>query len=139
MKTKLIIAFSAFFLITLLGPQELRAQKTKYYVVCGWLKMYNKPGENRPFVTNVVQVSCKYHDSTMVINQLDDFFLAFVKKKSGFDYISDNVAFFEDTYDKAEKKRRELIADYNDGYILNGRRIEQDAYLIHNFSVLCDD
>jgi len=109
--------------------QHATAQQTKYWVVCGWME---KSGEDsRPYVTNVVSVSCNYQSESMVKTQFYDFFNAFVAKRSGYDSASKNcLAWSFDTYDKAELKRRELIADYNKRW---------NTYLINSYSVLCRD
>ena len=122
--TMLLVCFTC-----MLSMQELNAQTTtKYYFVFGIMLEGN---EQCPFVTNVVRLTCKRNSDTMVRNQFSDFYNAFVKRKSGYNYLSDGVsALGFDTYDKAEQRRRELIADYNKDW---------DTYLIRDFSVMCDD
>lgn len=133
MKTKLIFTLSVLFLSALFGMQELKAQKkvqTKYYVVSGWLEN-GATEERRPFVANVVSVSCENQSVFMVKNQFFDFYKAFVAKKhKGFNVTNQNYTYDTDTREKAEKKRREMIAKYNEDW---------DTCLINDFSVLCED
>jgi hypothetical protein len=132
MKTKLILILSVIFIYTSFDAQELKAQEktTKYYVVISWVR-YNNGKKNRPIVTNVVKVVCnKYQFESEVSNQFSDFFNAEHKKRSG-GYLDDSIVFTFDTYEKAEKKRREFIADYN--------RKNRDPYLVKDFTFMCED
>ena len=107
---------------------EISAQQTKYYVVCG--RVEGAGGASRAYVTNVTRFTCRYQSNTTVETQFYDFYHAFVKGRSGFNVIRQTLVWSFDTYDKAEIKRRELVADYN--------RLEP-AWLIVNFRALCDD
>jgi hypothetical protein len=133
MKTKLIFIMGAIFICTFIGAQELKAQEktTKYYVVTSWVEYYNGK-EKRPIVTNVVKVVCKYQFESSVSNQFSNFFDAEHKKRSGgFLNHAHGLVFTFDTYEKAEKRRRELIADYNND--------DWYPYLVKDFTFMCDD
>jgi spermidine/putrescine-binding protein len=103
--------------------------QTKYYVVSGWLKNYDT-SENRPVVSNVVRVSCGYQSESMVKVQFNDFWKSFYKRTGyTFDF-GRGIVWVCETADKAEAKRRELIADFNNKW---------DTFIIKDFSVTCDD
>lgn len=113
--------------------QKAAAQeKTKYYVAIVWLYNDNDYQEERPCVSNVVKLTCRYQNTDAVSNQFHDFFNAFVKNRRGYNISPGGITVFRyDTYDEAEKQRRKWIADYNNS--------DWDTLLVHDFSVLCDD
>ena len=106
-------------------------QVPMYYVAVGWEESATGNKSPQPVVSNVVYVNCKYHSTDMVVNQLFEFYNAYYKISRNTLHLKQRIAWRFDTSDKAEKKRRELIAGYtNQGW---------DPLLIYRFSVLCDD
>ena len=105
----------------------------RYYVVQGW-EVSTATGERvtQPLVTNITYVDCKYHSASKTELALQDYYKAYYIKKRKADWIDTLIAWKFDTRDKAEQKRREIIAEYN----------KDDYYqllYVNNFSVLCDD
>ena len=133
MKTKLTLTFIVLFLSTLFGMQELKAQKVSYYVLSTVLDDYKSDTKNRPCVSNVVKVSCN-DTSEGVIGQFREFFNAYHKKKSGWNIKPTDIQAWDyDSAEKAERKRRELIANYN------SKDYYGDIYYVSDFNYICDD
>jgi hypothetical protein len=102
-----------------------------YYVAIGWEEPSSTGDKTQPVVSNVVYVNCKYHSSGMVVHQLFEYYNAYYKQSRNALHLKQRVAWSYNTKDKAEKKRRELIAGFtNQGW---------EPFLIYRFSVLCDD
>ena len=106
------------------------ADEPKYYVTLAWEVMKSN-GLSQPLVTNVVYVDCKYHSTGKVANQLVEYYNAYHRAARKSININRIVSWRYDTKDAAEKKRRELIAGYNNR--------DWETFLIEKFSVLCDD
>lgn len=122
-------------LSTGLKPAEnhTNAIEYRYYVVQGW-EVSTATGERvtQPLVTNITYVDCKYHSASKTELALQDYYKAYYLKQRKADWIDNLLAWKFDTRDKAEQKRREIIAEYN----------KNDTYkllYVNNFSVLCED
>ena len=99
---------------------------------------YSKTGKPlNPIVTNVVYVDCKYHFDAQVSLELRDFYDAYYKADRNGNTIGTQTVFSFDTRDKAEKRRRELIADAAKRAALGS--LSWKPLLIQHFKVLCDD
>ncbi|MEI9955272.1 MAG: hypothetical protein WDM90_02965 [Ferruginibacter sp.] len=103
----------------------------KYYVAIG-KENYSDGKKASYVVSNVVYVGCdNYHSTTTVTNQLITYYDAYYKKNRGSVSFVDRIAWAFDTKSAAESKRRELIADYNNGKF--------DVLMMERFSVICDN
>ena len=137
MKKALAIVTILFVTIlsTGLKPAENHnnAIEYRYYVVQGW-EVSTATGERvtQPLITNITYVDCTYHGATKTELALQDYYKAYYIKKRKADWIDNLLAWKFDSRDKAEQKRREIIAEYNkdDKYVL---------LYVNNFSVLCDN
>lgn len=105
----------------------------RYYVVQGWeVSTATGTRETQPLVTNVVYVDCKNHSASRTELCLQDYYKAYYLKNRKADWIDNLIAWKFDTKDKAEQKRREIIAEYNNDS-------NYKLLYINNFSVLCND
>ena len=104
----------------------------KYYVATGWEVPTSSANKGQPVVSNVTYVNCKYHSPDKVKLQLAEFYNAYYRKTRNALHLNPTVAWRFDTRDKAEKKRRELIVDFqnNGGW---------EPLLVEKFTVLCND
>ena len=101
----------------------------KYYVTTAW-EVMNTIGLSQPLVTNVVYADCEYHSTGKVANQLLEYYNAYHRASRKSIILNRIISWRYDTKDGAEKKRRELIAAYNNQ--------NWETFLIEKFSVLCD-
>ncbi|MBC7507737.1 MAG: hypothetical protein H7320_03170 [Ferruginibacter sp.] len=101
----------------------------KYYVTTAW-EVMNTSGLSQPLVTNVVYADCEYHSTGKVANQLLEYYNAYHKASRKSIILNRIISWRYDTKDGAEKKRRELIAAYNNQH--------WETFLIEKFSVLCN-
>lgn len=129
MKTAILL-ISILFTTGSFKPERIpyAADKPMYYV-CYATEQYNK-GKSYPVVSNVTYVNCNYHTRVTVEVQLFEYYNAFYSKSRNGGVLNGIMVFRYDTWDKAEKKRRELLAKFNTlGEVLH----------IEKFSVLCND
>jgi hypothetical protein len=110
------------------------AQNTepKYVVAQAWEQPKTASGR-QPVITNVAYFNCKKYGSreAYVEHQLNTYYDSEFKRSRNTLSIRDVVVFVFDTRDKAEAKRRELIAKVNDG--------RWTPVLMERFSVLCEN
>ncbi len=124
-----IAAFWALMLLSSFTAIRNIEEEPAYYISIAW--EYDATGMTQPIISNVVYAACKYHSASMVSNQLNTFYNAYYRSSRHTSGINRIVSWRYDTKDKAEKKRRELIAGYNNQ--------NQEPLLIYKFSVLCDN
>jgi hypothetical protein len=109
-------------------PKKLIDDAPKYYVTLAWETVaFNTTG---PLITNVTYVNCKFHSDKKVANDLVEYYNAYYLKERKTSSINRILSWRYDTYDQAEKKRRELLSGY---------KAKWDVLLIEKFTVLCDD
>ncbi|HEY8659333.1 MAG TPA: hypothetical protein VIL78_09865 [Hanamia sp.] len=127
----LAIAFSAIIFSSFTSAKKTSdADEPMYYVSIAWEVMVS-PGSTHPVITNVAYVNCEYHSTGKVAYQLVEYYNAYYRSSRNSSGINRIVSWRYDTKDKAEKKRRELIAGYNNQ--------NWEPLLIYKFSVLCDN
>jgi hypothetical protein len=102
--------------------------KPQYCVAVGWEYMGNDL-DSQPVISNVVYVDCKYYEGMHVTNELNSYYTAYYAKNRGSYGLKQMVAFNYDTRDAAIRKRRELVANYNQKW---------NPLLITDFTVTCD-
>lgn len=112
------------------GANDAVNDEPQYYVTLAW-EVMDSNGLSQPLVTNVVYVDCEYHSDGKVANQLVEYYNAYHRASRKSININRIVSWDYDTRDEAEKKRRELIARFNNQ--------NWDTFLIEKFSVLCAD
>jgi hypothetical protein len=109
------------------GNKSTSDEEPMYYVSVAWETTAFVQGD--PVISNVAYADCKYHSTNMVANQLTTYYNAYYKSSRKTSGINRIVSWHFDTKDKAEKKRRDLIASYNQKW---------EPLLVEKFSVLCD-
>lgn len=108
--------------------KELMDDAPKYYVTLAWeTGAFNTTG---PLITNVTYVNCKFHSDKKVANDLVEYYNTYYLKERKTSSINGILSWRYDTYDQAEKKRRELLSGY---------KAKWDVLLIEKFSVLCNN
>jgi hypothetical protein len=122
----LLTLFTVLFLNTSFS-YKLKQHIPKYHVALGKVDI---GGKTEIVVSNVVYVNCKkYHSDIGVGIQFKEFYDAYFKKSRGSSSLGEVMSSGYDTYDKAEKRRRELISLWSD----------RNPILITNFSFLCEN
>ena len=131
MRIKLIIFLSVFSLLGVFGVQQLSAQ-TKYAFVYGWIKEgYGDDKKTTYFVSNIVKIDCNYAPDDAVKSQFGDYYKASYRNKFGkSSFVDWSAANTYDTRDKAEKARREQVAEYTE---------RGNFYQFSDFRYLCDE
>lgn len=91
-------------------------------------------GKNQPVVTNVFKFTCgeeNYPKEYIIEGQFNTYYEAYYKNNRNTMHIKDKLKFMYDSYNEAEKGRREQIAKYVNN--------SDDPLLMNRFSVLCDN
>lgn len=108
-------------------------QETQYWVVVAYESRYEnyRPILGSAVISNVVRTTCiSFRESGKgVTNQFEEYYTAYYAKQRGFSGLVRAIAFRFDTWDEAERKRRQLIGDHNRN---------DNPLIIDRFSYLCD-
>lgn len=130
-----------FIAVTVLISTAALAQnnyKTKHFFVYGWEYTSAIPGNEpkakaQPVVSNVFTTRCTKDylpNKTGLENEFSDYYAAYLSKSRGYSMLRPlYVHGYYDTYEKAEKERRKVIADLN---------YKSDPILVKDFSASCD-
>jgi hypothetical protein len=102
--------------------------KPQYCVAVGWEYMDNDL-DSQPVISNVAYYDCRFYNEMHVTNELNSYYSAYYAKNRGSRGLKQIVAFSYDTRDAAIRKRRELIAEYNDQW---------NPLLIDGYTITCD-
>ena len=102
--------------------------KPYYCVVIGWEQSSSVKGQ--PVISNVASFDCRFYFDVHVSNELQTFYQAYYAKNRGTIALELMTVYHFETSDGAVRKRRELVAEYNNNWT---------PLLINDFTITCDD
>ena len=120
----MIIVCSAFS-----SKEKKKTEDKPYYcVVIGWEQSSSVKGQ--PVISNVASFDCRFYFDVHVSNELQTFYQAYYAKNRGTIALELMTVYHFETSDGAVRKRRELVAEYNNNWT---------PLLINDFTITCDD
>ena len=120
----MFIASSAF----ITNEKNKTEDKPYYCVVIGWERSSSVKGQ--PVISNVAYFDCRFYFDVHVSNELQTFYQAYYAKNRGTIGLELMTVYHFETRDQAIRKRRELVAEYNNNW---------NPLLITDFTITCDD